>query len=143
MSEAVVAAVARALFDELYICDLPTFTATFKHDAAAVIDVLQSDACRAAADAAAVEPAAASMAANAAMAVQAQLMRDELRTLEQEVAEVCMPAAPRTIQRAAVAESWQRRTELPSLRAAAAADRKAAAAERGCCLRKGEGSRCP
>ena len=57
MSEAVVAAVARALFNELHICDLPTFTCTFKYDAAAVINVLESDACRAAADAAAVEPA--------------------------------------------------------------------------------------
>ena len=46
MSEAVVAAVARALFNELHICDLPTFTCTFQYDAAAVINVLQIDACR-------------------------------------------------------------------------------------------------
>ena len=51
--------------------------------------------------------------------------------VEQEAAELRRPATPPTIfQRCALAQSWQRRSELPSLRAAAAADRKAAAAEK-------------
>ena len=120
-------AVANALLRELGICDLPSFTSMVRHDTAGVLAALESDACRAAADAAAVEPAAASMAADAAMTLQLQLMRDELRTVEQELRS---PATPPTIQRAAMAASWQRRSELPSLRAAAAADRKAAAAEK-------------
>ena len=73
-------AVANALLSELGICDLPSFTSMVRHDTAGVLAALESDACRAAADAAAVEPAAASMAADAAMAVQEQLMRDELRS---------------------------------------------------------------
>ena len=59
-----------------------------------------------------------------------QLVRDELRTVEQEAAGLRSPAQSPTIKRAALAQSWQRRSELPSLRAAAAADRKAAAAEK-------------
>ena len=130
MSEAVVAAVARVLFSELHICSLETFTATIEFDAAAVIDALQSDACRAAADAATALPVPAPSADLMAMTLQVQLMRDELRSVEQDLAVLRMPATPRTIQRAAVAESWQRRADLPSLRAAAAADRKAAAREK-------------
>lgn len=70
------------------------------------------------------------------MSLQLQLVRDELRTVEQEVAVLRSPATPPTIQRAAMAASWQRRSELPSLRAAAAADRKAAAAEKEAAARE-------
>ena len=74
----------------------------------------------------ALETAPASTAADAAMAVQLQLLSDELQSVEQTVAELRIPASPPTIQRASMTASWQR----PSLRAAAAADRKAAAAEK-------------
>ena len=57
---------ANALFSELHIVDLNTFTAIFEHDAAGVLAVLKGKACRAVADAAAVspvpEPAADAMA---------------------------------------------------------------------------------
>jgi hypothetical protein len=131
MSEAEVAAVARALLSELGITNLATFTETIRFDADAVVAVLESDACRAAADAAATLPVPAASAGDvSAMAMQAQLMHDELRSVEQEIAELRSPRAPPTIQRTAIAASWQQRSELPSLRAAAAADRKAAAAEK-------------
>lgn len=64
------------------------------------------------------------------VALQLQLMRDELRSIEWELAGLRIPATSPTIHRGAVAQSWQRRLELPSLRAAAAADRKAAAREK-------------
>ena len=130
MSHGLAVAVATTLLSELGICDLQTFTNMVRHDTKGVLAALESDACRAAADAAAVEPAAASTAADAVMAVQVMLMRNELQTVEQTVAELRISASPPTIQRASMAASWQRRSELPSLRAAAAADRKAAAAEK-------------
>ena len=130
MSEQEVHAVANALFSELHIVDLNTFTATFEHDAAGVLAVLKGEACRAAADAAAVSPAPVPAADVMAMVLQIQVMRDELRTVEQEVEELRSAATSPTIARAAVAESWQRRSELPSLRAAAAAEMKAAAKEK-------------
>ena len=133
MSEAVVAAVATALLSELGICDLATFTEMVRSDANAVLAVLESEACCDAADAAATNAATTLAAATPPpdVALQLQLLRDELRMVEQELTKLRSPAAPApTIQRAAVAESWQRRSELPSLRAAAAADRKAAAADK-------------
>ena len=107
---------ANALFSELHIVDLNTFTATFEHDAAGVLAVLKGEACRAAADAAAVSPAPVPVADVMAMALQIQVMRDELRTVEQEVEELRSAATSPTIARAAVAESWQRRSE-PSIAA--------------------------
>ena len=64
------------------------------------------------------------------VALQLQLMRDELRSIEWEQAGLRIPATSPTTHRVAVAQSWQRRLELPSLRAAVAADRKAAAREK-------------
>ena len=84
MSEHEVHAVANALFSELHIVDLNTFTAIFQHDAAGVLAVLKGEGCRAAADAAAVSPVPVPAADVMAMALQIQVMRDELRTVEQE-----------------------------------------------------------
>ena len=94
MSEAVVAAVARALFRELHICDLPTFACTFEHDAAAVINVLQSDACRAAADeAVSVQSAVADR--HAAQLAQADERAAEAERRQAEAEERCAAAEAR------------------------------------------------
>ena len=67
-----------------------------------------------------------------AMTLQVQLMRSELGSLEAQVVDLCAStfAAAPTIKRAACTQSWQRRDELPSARAAAAAERKAAAEDK-------------
>jgi hypothetical protein len=57
MSHGLAVAVATTLLSELGICDLQTFTNMVRHDTKGVLAALESDACRAAADAAAVEPA--------------------------------------------------------------------------------------
>ena len=107
MSEAIVAAVATALLSELGICDLATFTEMVRSDANAVhvLAVLESEACCDAADAAATDAATTLAAATPPpdVALQLQLLRDELRMVEQELTKLRSPAAPApTIQRAAV-----------------------------------------
>ena len=86
MSElAVVRAVASTLYHELGLGDLDSFIDAFRNYRHDVIAALESDACRVAAAAAAVEPPQASTLADATMKVQVQVLCSELRSMETEV----------------------------------------------------------
>ena len=86
---AVVRVLASKLFSDLGVCSRETFIEIIRSDPDAIIDVLESEACRAA------EADTASVMVNTiAMTLQVQLMHHELRSVEQELTGLRCPILP-------------------------------------------------
>ena len=108
MSHGLAVAVATTLLSELGICDLQTFTNMVRHDTKGVLAALESDACRAAADAAAVEPAAASTAHTAHVSVQTETATATVGTTMHSIVnvrEVCSLATFSSVTQARMVSS--------------------------------------